>query len=192
MQYEITKKERIFKEFFRVDRVEVTHDCFHGPPMAVRRYHLERPEVVAVLLENVDTGACVMVEQFRYSSTKTGSGWTLEIVGGLIDPGETPEQCGLRECAEETGYHPEALEYWTAFYPTVGVSDELIHLYYGQVNSAMRQSNGGGLAHEHEDMEVREIPFEDLMAQIEQGELTDSKSIVALQWLAIKKLQGKA
>lgn len=192
MQYRITKKERIFGEFFRVDRVEVTHDCFNGPPMAVRRYHLERPEVVAVLLENRERGTCILVEQFRYSSTKTGDGWTLEIVGGLIDPGETPEECARRESLEETGYQPQTLEYWTAFYPTVGVSDELIHLFYGQVDERHRIEDGGGLAHEHEDLKVREVPLEELLARIESGELTDSKTIVALQWLAIKRLQGKA
>ncbi|MDT8446939.1 MAG: NUDIX domain-containing protein [bacterium] len=190
MNYEIHTKDRIFGEFFRVDRVEVTHDCFNGPPMKVRRYHLERPEVVAVLLENRDRGTCVMVEQFRYSSTKTGDGWTTEVIGGLIDPGESPQDCGVRESMEETGYQVKELQHWTSFYASVGVSDELIHLYYGEVGDADKMELGGGLAHEHEDLRVLEVPFTDLLDQIKQGKLTDSKSIVALQWLAIKKLEG--
>ncbi|OGH03641.1 MAG: hypothetical protein A2600_13560 [Candidatus Lambdaproteobacteria bacterium RIFOXYD1_FULL_56_27] len=194
MDYKILENRRIFQEFFRVDRVTLVHDCFNGKPLEVVRYHLERPEVVAVILENTDRGTIVMVEQFRFSSVKTSktNGWTLEIIGGLIDHDETPEACGKRESLEESGYRVKDLEYLTAFYPSFGVSDELVHLYYGQVTDQDKVEAGGGLAHEHEDLRVLEIPTEELLAKTFTGELTDAKSMIALLWLGLKKQQARA
>ena len=191
MDYRIIEKIRIFSEFFKVDRVKLLHDCFHQGPLEVVRYHLERPQVVAVMVENTEQNSIIMVKQFRYSSTKHSStrGWTLEIVGGLIDPGESPEQCALRETLEETGYRLPSIEKWTAFHPSLGVSDEYVHLYYGQVTSKDRIETGGGLAHENEDLEVLEMSLVELMAQVESGQLTDSKSVIALLWLSLRKQQ---
>jgi ADP-ribose pyrophosphatase len=50
------------------------------------------------------SGAIVMVRQYRHGA----SSLTLEIPGGLVDPGETVAEAALRECLEETGYSAEA------------------------------------------------------------------------------------
>ncbi|MDX2469229.1 MAG: NUDIX hydrolase [SAR324 cluster bacterium] len=190
MKYVIKEKTRIFKEFFRVDRVDLETETYKdGSMMPIRRYHLERPEVVALVLENVEAGTIVMVKQFRYSSLKKSdsNGWTTEIVGGLIDPGEEPLECAIRETLEETGYQVASPEYLTSTFASVGVSDELIYLYYGQVKNTDKVSGGGGLAHENEDILVLEIPFGEALEQVVSGKITDSKTILALQWLALKK-----
>lgn len=157
--------------------------------MEVVRYHLERPEVVAVILENTDQDTVILVEQFRYSSIKASEpeGWTLEVIGGLIDHDESPEACGARESLEECGYRPPKLVKWTSFFPTVGVSDELVHLYYGQVTDADKIEDGGGLAHESEDLRVVEVPFKEALIQVQQGKITDAKTMIAIQWLALQK-----
>src|SRR5262245_30832373 len=45
-------------------------------------------------------GHIVLVRQYRHGAERL----TLEIPGGLIDPGEDPGEAALRECLEETGY----------------------------------------------------------------------------------------
>jgi 8-oxo-dGTP pyrophosphatase MutT (NUDIX family) len=52
-------------------------------------------------------GACVMIRQFRYGNERE----TLEIPGGMIDPGESPLTAAKRELREETGY---VASRWTA------------------------------------------------------------------------------
>ncbi len=190
MEYEIIKKDRLFSEFFKVDRVEVKHDNFKNEDQSlVRRYHLQRPEAAAIILENITTGDIVMVEQFRYSSLKKSStnGWSLEIIAGLVDEGETALQCAIRETFEETGYQVKSLEFVFTYFASIGISDELVHLYYGQVESVDKIAEGGGLAHENEDLAIREVSLEELIEGIRTGKINDGKSIIGIQWLLLKK-----
>ncbi len=189
MKFKVLHRERLFQQFFRVDRVQLEVDTFAGGKLQMQRFHLQRPEVVALVLENIDRGTLVFVRQFRYSATLKGAdlGWTTEIVGGLIDPGESPYTCALREAQEETGYAPKQAQFWTSFFATIGISDELIHLYHAQVTDADKAHLGGGLAHEGEDIEVIELPLEEAMDQVARGIITDSKTMIAIQWLALKK-----
>ncbi len=192
MKYIVKEKKRIFSEFFRVDRLDIETDTFAGGTLPIRRYHLERPEVVALTLENTERDTLVLVKQFRYSSIKKplDDGWTLEIVGGLIDPGESPQDCAIRESIEETGYRPGKVEYRTSFFASVGISNELIHLYAAQVTGKDKIGKGGGIAHEHEDIEVIELPYQKALEQIVRGSIKDAKTILGIQWLALQKAGG--
>jgi 8-oxo-dGTP pyrophosphatase MutT (NUDIX family) len=51
------------------------------------------------------SGEIVMVRQFRHGLREV----TLEVPGGMIDPGETPAQAAARELLEETGYRAARL-----------------------------------------------------------------------------------
>lgn len=52
----------------------------------------------------------------------------------------------------------------------------------------MKISDGGGLAHDQEDIEVLEIPFTSALDMIEQGEIKDAKTIMLLQYARIHNL----
>ena len=62
-------------------------------------YRIESPEWVNVVALTA-ADELVMVRQFRHGSRRM----TLEIPGGLVDPGESPVDAGARELLEETGY----------------------------------------------------------------------------------------
>ncbi|MDH5559448.1 MAG: NUDIX hydrolase [Deltaproteobacteria bacterium] len=195
MKYRILNKKKIFGEFFHINKIELLIERFHEKDqIEIKRYHLERPEVVAVILENHQTGDIVMVEQFRYSSIKKtqNNGWMLEIIGGIVDKGETPEECAKRECLEETGYEIENPVLLTSYFASAGFSNELLHLYYAKISPKNKIAPGGGVREENEDILVREIPFNKLLESVRTGELTDSKTIIALQWLALEKTNDKA
>lgn len=89
-----------------------------------RRIVLESVDWVNVVALT-DAGACVMVRQFRF-----GVGYpTLEIPGGMVDPGESPLTAARRELAEETGYAGGDWRYLGAVEPNPAVHDNLCHHY---------------------------------------------------------------
>lgn len=74
-------------------------------------YVLEYPEWVnAVAL--TDDNKVILVKQYRHAAGEA----ILEIPGGCMDEGESPEQAVRRELLEETGYEFEDIEFLSSLY----------------------------------------------------------------------------
>lgn len=102
----------------------------------------------------------------------------IEIPAGKIDPGEDPREAAIRELKEETGYTARSIEELTAFYPTVGYSEEVIHLYLCTDLIA-----GDRHLDTHEDIDLMEMTYEDLMEMFfgkERTRAMDSKSLIGI------------
>ncbi|HEY0281899.1 MAG TPA: NUDIX domain-containing protein, partial [Rhizomicrobium sp.] len=94
---EIEKRAVLLDGFFKVEEVYVSYEKFDGtmgPP--VRRLNLARGDAVAAVLFNKARRRVILVNQFRYAALSRGSGWMTEIVAGLVDAGEAPEQAVRR------------------------------------------------------------------------------------------------
>ena len=181
---EILSKRRMLDDFLKVDEAILRHELLDGqmsPPL--RRLSLERGDGAAVLLYKPCTRCVVLVRQFRYPTCEHGPGWLLELVAGMVDDGESPEETMRREILEETGYVAEELYHISTFYLSPGGSSERIFLYYGEVNDQARQQQGGGLEEEHEEIEVVEMSVERAWKELDAGEIADAKTLVALMWL---------
>lgn len=189
MNFEIVEETRLFDEFLKVDKVILNHDTHSGGKLSnICRYVLHRPAAVGVVLENITTKKIILVQQLRFPVARfQNNGWLTEIIAGLIDEGESPEECARREVMEEVGYKVDKLELIMDYCPNVGISDEQITLYYGQVTSDDKIAEGGGLDDESEDILIIEKDIDDLFNEVQSGKIIDGKSIVALQWLALKK-----
>jgi nudix-type nucleoside diphosphatase (YffH/AdpP family) len=133
---------------------------------------------------NRNTNSIILASQFRYPTLKTSDGWTLEIIAGIIEPGETAEASARRELHEEIGLTVDRLEHITTFYPSPGGSSERIFLFYSEVSGEQaRYEETGGLLSEGENVKAIEVTLHDALAKIKSGEIADAKTIIGIYWL---------
>ncbi len=145
----------------------------------------DRGPAAAILLINSDTGHVLLVRQFRLPVFATGrDGMVLEVCAGLLD-GEAPEVCARREAEEEAGVRVAPLRHLYDADMSPGSVIETISCFIGTFAESDRLSVGGGLEEEGEDIELVDMPLSDALAATEDGRITDAKTIMLLQWLAL-------
>ena len=59
----------------------------------------------------------------------------IEIVAGMIDKGESPEETAKRECLEETGCQVKKLKNIFSYYPTPGSTESFYHFFLAEIES---------------------------------------------------------
>ncbi len=183
---EIISKTTPFKGYFQVDHYRLRHRKFDGGwTQDVQREVFERGHAAAVVLFDPALDVVVLIEQFRIGAWAAGfEPWLIEVVAGIIDPGESPEEVVRREAVEEAGCTITALEPIGRFLATPGGSSESLTLFCGRVDAS---TAGGihGLDHEGEDIRVLPLPREEALNKLEEGAITNFTAVVALQWLAL-------
>lgn len=186
--WEIADREPLYRGYLSVYRLHLRHGLFRGGcSESLIREIVERGDCVAVVPYDPLRDRVVLIEQFRVGALRAGeSPWLMEIVAGVIDPGEQPDAVARRETLEEAGRSVRNLERIGEFYTTPGVSSEKITLFLGVVDSA---GVGGihGLAEEHEDIRVESFAFADVLALMEQGRINSAIPMIGLQWLALNR-----
>ena len=187
---EVIEREACFQGFYRLDRLRLRHRQFAGgmgPPLS--RELFVRHDAVCVLPYDPQRDCVVLIEQFRVGALdKSENPWLLELVAGLIDKDEQPEEVARREAVEEAGLNLGALWPITAYYPSPGGSDERVHLFVGRCDSSVA-AGIHGLAEEGEDIRVHVWPLEDALQAVKDGRIDNAASIIALQWLALNRLE---
>ena len=117
--------------------------------------------------------------------------WLIEVVAGIIEPGEDARAVVEREAVEEAGCTITALEEIGTFFPSPGGSSETLALYCGRVDSG---DAGGihGLDHEGEDIRVVVLPTDEALELVRTGRVLNLNAVVTLQWLALNRSRLKA
>lgn len=187
-EFEILNTEVVYRGFFRLEKYRLKHALFAGGwSDELERELFRRGNCVAVLLYDPNKDAVVLIEQFRVGAIlRPEQAWLLEIVAGAIEAGETAEQVAYREALEEAGCQIQALKVISEFYTTPGGSSEWITLFCGKVDSTGVQGIHG-LDHEHEDILVRVVSFEEAYDLLVQGKINSGIPIIAIQWLALNR-----
>lgn len=189
---EIESRRYLLEDVFKVEEAYLRHENFDGTMSGtIRRINFERGNSVAVLVYNLDTKKLVLLNQFRYPAyVENGPGWITEVIAGIIDSGETPEESARREAQEETGLEVENVEFIASFYPSPGGCSEQIYLYYVEISGEKAKYNEtGGLASEHENIRTLELSLEEALGQIRSGEIRDAKTILGIFWLENRLLK---
>jgi ADP-ribose pyrophosphatase len=155
----------------RVDQVALPD----GRP--ARREIVEHaPAIAAVPL--LDDGRVVLVRQWRHPAREA----LLEIPAGVMNAGETPEECAGRELAEEIGYRPERLARLFSVYLAPGYSEELIHIFLAEgLVPAYAEAD------EDENLQLVVMPLAEAAARCRAGEFRDVKTVAGILAAASRK-----
>jgi 8-oxo-dGTP pyrophosphatase MutT (NUDIX family) len=135
------------------------------------RLVLETPDWVNVVALTPERRV-VLVSQYRFG---TGA-LSLEIPGGVLDPGEAHEAAARRELAEETGYTAPRWTYLGAVEPNPAFHTNLCHHWLAEdaVRTLAQELDSG------EDISVSTLALDEVRELVRSGSLRHSLVITAL------------
>lgn len=148
------------------------------------RQILEHPGAVVIIPE-IRPGRYLLIRQFRFAA----KAYLWEWPAGGIELGESLAVCAIRELMEETGYRPKKLKKMMAFYPTPGISSEVMYLFHAK--NLMPET---AIGDEDEEIEVREFTLSQIERMVRTRTIRDAKTILGFYILkdSLKKKKAGA
>jgi len=158
----------------------------------MQREVMRRAPTVGVLPYDPVRDEVVLIEQFRIGNYAAGvDPWEVEIVAGIMEPGETPDDVARRETLEEAGVTAGELIPAGAVLLSPGACTEVMTMFCARVDA----SNAGGihgLDHEHEDIRVFTRAAEAAIADLGTTAYVNAPVLMLLQWLALNRARVRA
>ncbi len=129
------KKISLSKSFFPFWRYQFLIKSFNKKikPYKINREILKVGDVVFALCYSPTDKKFYLIKQFRPFYYVRKEKYKFELVGGLVDKGESVTQALKREIREEIGVKTLKLKKLTKYCPTPGYSNEIVHVYYAEV-----------------------------------------------------------
>ncbi|WP_211321784.1 ADP-ribose diphosphatase [Photobacterium indicum] len=191
---EILSSEKVYNGFFSMVKYRLRHKLFDGSwSKPLDRELFERGHAAALLPYDPIEDKVVILEQFRIGAMVAEfTPWQLEIVAGIIEPGESAHDVACREAVEEAGLMVTDLEKVTRYLSSSGGCSEALDVFVGRVDSTQAQGIHG-LIDEGEDIRVHVITRQEAYQWVVSGKIENAASIIALQWLQLNylRLQSK-
>ncbi len=150
---------------FAVDRLS-----YAGSPRDV--FVFTCPDWCNVVAET-EGGAIVMVWQYRFGTDAV----SLEVPGGVIDPGEAPAEAARRELREETGYEADTFELISTVEPNPALQGNRCFTYFAR----NARPAGATSFDDLEECETVLVRREDVAEAIDDGTVTHALVVVALE-----------
>jgi ADP-ribose pyrophosphatase len=139
---------------------------------------LDSPDWVNIIPVTPE-GQLVFVAQYRLGSRHV----SLETPAGLINPGEAVEAAAARELREETGYTARS---WTVLGRTYANPAFMTNHFTAVVAEDVTLTDPTAWD-EHEELELRLIPADQVSALLASGAIDNSFSVLALSWYLLHK-----
>ncbi|HDX1087328.1 ADP-ribose diphosphatase [Pasteurella multocida] len=185
---DILKEETLYQGFFQLKKIQFKHKLFAGGYSGVvTRELLVKGAASAVIAYDPIKDAVVLVEQVRigaYQPNSAQSPWLLELIAGMVEEGEKPEEVALRESEEEAGVQVQDLQHCLSVWDSPGGVLERIHLFVGKVDSTTAKGLHG-LSEENEDIRVHVVSREQAYQWVNEGKIDNSIAVLGLQWLQL-------
>jgi ADP-ribose pyrophosphatase len=137
------------------------------------REYIRHPGAVAVVAL-FDDGTVLLERQFRYPNARE----FIEIPAGKLEPGEPHLDTAQRELLEETGYVAAEWTRLCVIHTAIGYTDEAIEIFLARKLTQKERKLDAG-----EFLEVLRLPFDEAVAMIRDGRISDVKTIVGLLWV---------
>ncbi len=182
----VLKTDILSDNWYILKKVTYEYQKKDGSVQVQSREAYDRGNGATILLYNKEQQTVVLTRQFRLPSFINGneSGMLIEACAGLLDK-DNPEDCIRRETEEETGYQVTDVRRIFEVYMSPGSVTEILYFFIAEYHKSMKVNEGGGAAHEEENIEVLELSFQQALKMIETGEIKDAKTIMLLQYIRL-------
>ncbi|OCP36623.1 NUDIX domain-containing protein [Ensifer sp. LC163] len=183
----IIERRTLSDGFIHLEEITLEQEMSDGGTATLKREVHDHGSAATILLFDPRQQSVVLVRQLRVPVLLQGDpAYMIEAPAGLLDD-DTPEVAICREALEETGYHVDGATHLFDAYMSPGALTERTSFFVGLIDVTEKAGDGGGLAHEGEDIEVLEIPFDEAFGMIATGEICDAKTIMLLQWAQLNR-----
>ena len=185
--YKINNKKKLHDGFFKLHELDFNHKKHNG----TWNYNIKREifgglHVSTVLPYDPIKKKILLITQFRPGLlARKNNPLSTEIVAGIIDHGESPEEAAKRECKEETGCKIKKILNVHSYYPSPGSSESFYHLFLGEID-AFEGERILGQKNENEDILVKSYDIEEVRVLLKQKKINNCVTLIALQWFFLE------
>tara|TARA_X000000368_G_C22937736_1_gene670665 strand:- start:121 stop:702 length:582 start_codon:yes stop_codon:yes gene_type:complete len=187
LKYKIINKKNLYSGFFNLNKYEFIHQKHDGNwTNKVEREIFSGAHVSTVLPFDPIKKEILLIQQFRAGViSRYDDDYLYEIVAGIIDKNENPQEAAIRECAEETGCKVKKIIPIQSYFPAPGSSESYYHLFLGEINSFDGEKIMG-LESENENILVKAFKVDDVRKMLKNKEIKNGLTLVALQWFFLE------
>lgn len=182
-------KTLLSDNWYTLNKYSFDYQQKNGEWQHQQREAYDRGNGATILLYNRAKHSVILTRQFRLPTYVNGNpdGMLIEACAGLLDENNA-EDCIRKEAEEETGYKIQHVKKIFEAYMSPGSVTEIVYFFVAEYSESMKVSEGGGLAHEQENIDVLEFDFDKAYGLIESGEIKDGKTIMLLQYAKLNAL----
>jgi nudix-type nucleoside diphosphatase (YffH/AdpP family) len=186
---QITDSKILSDNWYVLRKITYEYSKKDGAKLTQSREVYDRGNGATILLYNKNQRTVILTRQFRLPTFVNGNetGMLIEACAGLLDK-DNPEDCIRRETEEETGYKITDVQKVFEAYMSPGSVTEILYFFIAEYSKEMKVTDGGGVEHEEENIEVLELDIAEVMKMIERGEIKDGKTIMLLQYVKLNNI----
>ncbi|WP_350333253.1 NUDIX hydrolase [Coralliovum pocilloporae] len=184
----VLKRELLHEGDGRLERVRYGFERRDGTAVEIEEDYLHYGHSVGVLPIDRNRGTVLVIRQVRVPVLFEGDGsWILETCAGMIEADDVDRTAAVRrEALEELGYRISNPEEIGRVFLTPGCVSERIGLFLADYTPDDRETGGGGVDAEGEDVEVIEMPFADLARLAKEGRIQDASLLMLTQAVMLR------